>query len=183
MKKRLSIYSPIVSAALFCTTALLTPAVGQAAEKALKVYLTGYTYWDNTPPGSSIIALPVVHQEAGGEGTYDDPVTLAAGHVIKPGSHTIDYPAGTRFYFPRLHKYAIVEDYCGDGPTPQAGPCHSGFQGHPWLDIYIGGAKTTAAKSNACSEKITGIQEAVINPKRDYPVAVGELADSCLTFP
>ncbi len=153
-----------------------------AGERNMKVYLTGYTYWDNTPPGSATIALPVIHKKAGGTGTYNDPLTLAVGHVIKAGDDKPDYPEGTRFYFPRLHKYAIVEDTCGDGPRPQNGPCHTGKGGKPWLDIYVGGSKMSADKSDGCSRKITGMQAAIINPGRNYPVSPGELAETCKTF-
>ena len=113
------------------------PAPG-TAPREFRAFLTGYSYWDNTPPGSAAIARPVIHKLAGGTGTYADPITLAVGHRIDRGRQTLDYPAGTRFYFPRIQKYAIVEDVCGDGPTPQNGPCFVGHKGYPWLDIYVG---------------------------------------------
>ena len=40
------------------------------SEARLSAWVTGYTYWDNTPPGSATIARPVVHDEAGGIGTW-----------------------------------------------------------------------------------------------------------------
>ena len=42
-------------------------------------FITGYTWWDNSPPGSAQIARPVLHQRAGGNGTYSDPITVAVG--------------------------------------------------------------------------------------------------------
>ena len=51
-------------------------------ERHMTVFLTGYSYWDNTPPASAIIGRPVIHQFAAGTGTYDDPVTLAVGWRI-----------------------------------------------------------------------------------------------------
>lgn len=152
-------------------------------ETEFSAFLTGYSYWDNTPPGSAAIARPVIHREAGGVGTYEDPITLAVGHVIEPFKHTMDYPAGTRFYFPRIRKYAVVEDLCGDGRRPQDGPCHSGHKGHPWLDIYVGGKKTTAKHAEWCMRKITGVQRATMNPKPGYPVVPGEIVmTDCKTF-
>ena len=104
------------------------------------VYLTGYSFWDNTPPGSAVIARPMIRQRAGGTGTYSDPITVAVGHSLATGRQVLDFPAGTRFYFPGLRRYAIVEDVCGDGPSPEKGGCHVGHNGMPWLDIYVGGS-------------------------------------------
>jgi hypothetical protein len=147
------------------------------------IYLTGYTYWDNTPPGSAAIARPVIRQRAGGSGTWDDPITIAVGHRIDGGRQSLDYPEGTRFYLPRLRKYAIVEDVCGDGPTPQNGPCHSGHRGLPWLDIWVGGRGQSPVDSDACARRITAIQEAIIHPPRDFPVLAGEIASGgCRVF-
>ena len=123
---------------------------------SMQVYLTGYSYWDNTPRGSAQIARPVVHRQAGGIGTYSDPITVAVGHSKSAGRSRMDFPTGTRFYFPNLQKYGIVEDLCGDGPRPQNGPCHSGYRGLAWLDIYVGGRSTGEAASNQCMRSITG---------------------------
>ncbi|MEZ5912737.1 MAG: hypothetical protein R3D84_11375 [Paracoccaceae bacterium] len=148
------------------------------AERAFTAYVTGYGFWDNTPPGSAAIAKPVLHRQAGGVGSYDDPITLAVGHVIEGGRQTLDYPAGTRFYFARLRKYAIVEDVCGNGHRPQDGPCHTGHRGHPWLDIYVGGARVSARETTACAERITSLQPVIVNPRRGYPTEHGEIAGS-----
>lgn len=152
-------------------------------EKAFSAYLTGYSYWDNTPPGSAAISKPVIHRRAGGTGKYNDPITIAVGHTIIGSRQTLDFRPGTKFYIKRLRKYAIVEDVCGDGRKPQNGPCHSGRNGLPWLDIYVGGRKSKAEVSTSCARKITAIQEIIINPKPDYPVEVGELTDTgCRVF-
>lgn len=152
-------------------------------EQRITAYLTGYSYWDNTPPGSAAIARPVIHRRAGGTGTYENPVTIAVGHRIDGRRQTLDYPEGTRFYVERLRKYAIVEDVCGDGNNPQDGPCHSGYKGHPWLDIYIGGARQTRTETNACAYRITALQDIVINPRPGYPVSSGEItAAGCEVF-
>lgn len=153
------------------------------AEKSFSAYLTGYSYWDNTPPGSAAISKPVVHRRAGGTGKYNNPITIAVGHTIIGSRQTLDFKPGTKFYIKRLRKYAIVEDVCGDGRRPQNGPCHSGFKGYPWLDIYVGGRKSKAASSTSCARKITALQEIIINPKPDYPVEVGEIVDTgCKVF-
>ncbi|MEP3670756.1 MAG: hypothetical protein ABJN42_28980 [Roseibium sp.] len=164
----------IAAAAVFA----LSSSVAFAQQGSMEVYLTGYSYWDNTPPGSTAIARPVIHRGAGGVGTYADPITLAVGHSKAGGRSTMDFPAGTRFYLPNLKRYAIVEDLCGDGPTPQYGPCHSGKNGRPWIDIYVDGRNVGRGASDQCMRKITGFQEAIINPARGYPVIAGALSES-----
>ncbi len=158
--------------------------VPNGVEQTFRGYLTGYSYWDNTPPGSSEISHPVLHDVAGGVGTYRDPITLAVGHVISGNDDILDFPAGTRFYLPHLRKYAIVEDTCSDGPNPQNGSCHSGKDGLPWLNIYVDGAQTTQEVAAACFNKITNIQTFIMDPGPNYTVWVGELSESgCQVFP
>jgi len=150
----------------------------------MQVYLTGYSFWDNTPPGTVDISHPVRHPHAGGMGTFSNPVTLAVGHQIIDGQDILDFSAGTVFYLPRLRKYAVVEDTCGDGPAPQEGPCHVGYQGYPWLDIYVDGVSAPQAEANACMRKITGIQPVVLDPGPNKSVVVGPVTEGgCFVFP
>jgi hypothetical protein len=160
-----------------------TPApVGNSNEKSFTAYITAYTYWDNTPPGSSDISNPIIHQKAGGTGTFADPITLAVGHDMHTGSDVLDYPAGTKFYLPYLKKYFIAEDTCGDGNHPENGPCHSGYQGHPWLDLWIDGANGTSASTNRCAEDLTELHTIIQNPASNYAVVVGSVYNnSCAT--
>lgn len=166
-----------VSRANTSLTSLSDLANGQ--ERSFNAYLTGYSYWDNTPPGSAAIARPVIHRHAGGTGSYNDPITIAVGHSIIGGKQTLDFPSGTRFYIGAIQKYAIVEDVCGDGPNPQSGPCHSGRNGLPWLDIYVGGKKVGPKVADACMRRITAVHTFIINPRAGYPVIAGELANNC----
>jgi hypothetical protein len=172
--------------ALMSTLILLLPtgaAADKKKEKHFKAYVTGYSYWDNTPPGSAAIARPVIHRRAGGTGTYRDPITIAVGHVMRYGRSKLDYPAGTRFYIKGLRKYAIVEDACGDGNRPQDGPCHTGHRGLPWLDIYVDGSKSSPSASNACAHRLTKVHGIIMNPKPEYPVVAGRLTESgCPVF-
>lgn len=151
-------------------------------EQRMTVFLTGYSYWDNTPPGSSIIGRPVIHEFAGGIGTYDDPVTIAVGWSIYFDRHFEDFSPGTLFYIPRLRRYAIVEDLCGDGPKPQNGPCHSGWEGKVWLDIYVDGSSQDAETANSCMRRLTGIQSVIINPRSGYRVEPGKIVESGCTI-
>jgi hypothetical protein len=146
-----------------------------AGETQLTVYVTAYTYYDNTPPGSAAISNPVIHQKAGGIGTYTDPITLAVGHSIVNGQHFMDYPAGTKFYIPNVRRYFIVEDTCGDGNTPQNGPCHTGYPSNAsaWIDMWIDGQSGTASSSTSCANKVTGVFLVVKDPAPNYAVVPG----------
>ncbi|WP_337061973.1 hypothetical protein [Kineococcus sp. G2] len=146
------------------------------------VYTTGYTWYDNTPPGSSVISHPVVHEVAGGTGSYDDPVTLAVGHDLSSGLDVLDLPAGTRVYVPHVRRYFVVEDTCGDGPAPQDGPCHQGRDvdgtgSTLWLDLWLGGQGGAAADVQACARTVTSsggaLHRVVVDPRPDYVVAAG----------
>lgn len=159
-----------------------TPIPGAAAgEKQFDAYITGYSYYDNTPPGSADISNPVIHQKAGGVGTFGDPATLAVGHSLGTGKDVLDYPAGTKFYVPDLRRYFIVEDTCGDGGSPQNGPCHTGYQGHPWLDVWVGKGASKSA-SDACMDKITEVHTVIENPNSGYPVVSGDIAVDCVLY-
>lgn len=130
-------------------------------------YTTGYAWADNTPPGAAI-AYPVIHQTAGGTGTYIDPITLATGYSIINGKNILDYATSTKFYIPALHRYFIVEDICGDGATPQNGPCHTGYLGNPWLDLWVGGNGTATSSVAACENLITNLHTVIQNPSANY---------------
>lgn len=160
------------------------PATG-AVGTPLRAYVTGYSYWDNTPPGSSAISHPGIHDVAAGAGTYADPITVAVGHDMSSGENVLDWPAGTRFYLPYLHRYFIVEDTCGDGPTPQNGPCHTGYPSPAvtWLDVWVGGRHADQSASNACMNAITGVHAVIKDPGPGHPVTSGELTDNCKTYP
>lgn len=152
--------------ALGASTATATTE-STGAQQRVSAWITGYSYWDNSPPGSATIARPVVHDRAGGTGTYDDPITIAVGHG-RAGWH---YAPGTRIYLESLRKYAVVEDLCG--------ACGSNHGGRPHLDLYVGGENTSARAASSCARSITAVQSIVVNPKADYPVAPGEVADTC----
>jgi hypothetical protein len=143
----------------------------------LKAFVTGYSYFDNTPPGSLAISHSVLHPSAGGTGTYDDPITVAVGHSLSAGVQTLDWAKGTRFYIPNLRRYFIVEDTCGDGSSPQNGPCHTGYPAPAttWLDIWIGGMGGSASGADACMDAVTGTWDVLVNPPSNYAVVAGSV--------
>jgi hypothetical protein len=141
--------------------------------------------YDNTPPGSPVISNPVLHQVAGGTGTYQDPVTVAVGHSIINGQDILDWPQGMRFYIPNLRRYFIVEDTCGDGPTPQNGPCNNLSTADPgaqtWLDVWVDGSQMSATAASNCESNITHNQLVIENPPPGYAVVPGAIAASSCT--
>lgn len=139
-------------------------------------YTTGYAALDNTPRGSTQIDLGGHSGNAGGTGTYQDPITLAVGHSIINGVDIGDYAYGTKFYVPNLRKYFTASDTCGDGSTPQNGPCHTGFQGHVWLDLYVGASLQSAVFS--CEDSITDLHLVIENPASNYNVVPGAVFDT-----
>ncbi|MDQ0769066.1 hypothetical protein QF031_001815 [Pseudarthrobacter defluvii] len=172
-----------LAAAISCCVALAanactgTPSHDDGESTRTDVFVTAYTWFDNTPPGSAVISHPVVHKSAGGTGTYADPVTIAVGHSRKTGQDVLDIPAGTRIYLPDVRRYFIVEDTCGDGPKPEDGPCHTGAEKYGdatlWIDMWIGGKGESQSFVRNCARKATGVTTAIFNPKDHYKVASG----------
>lgn len=155
-----------------------SPTPSQAPQlKTTKAYITGYSYFDNTPPGSADISNPQIHNKAGGTGTYDDPITVAVGHSINGGNDVLDWAPGTIFYVPDLRRYFIVEDSCGDGGHPQDGPCHTGYPdpATTWLDVWVGGKGGSRSASDDCMSDITKVSVVVIDAPEGFPVVSGDI--------
>ncbi|HEY5846527.1 MAG TPA: ubiquitin-like domain-containing protein [Microlunatus sp.] len=123
-------------------------------------FITGYTWWDNSPPGSAQIARPVLHQRAGGKGTYSDPITVA----VASGRFSF----GTRFYLPKLNKYFIVEDICGACGRSRSGAAYT-------LDIWLDGRNLSSGGATRCSYGVTGNTPSIKNPNRGLPVDAGSV--------
>ena len=135
--------------------------VGDGGGERSNVFVTGYTYWDNSPPGSAQIARPIIHDRAGGTGTWKDPITVAVGFGPR-------FPFGTKFYLPELKKYFIVEDLCG--------ACSDGRNGGAYtLDIWLDGSDTSSSGATSCANRITGVQPAIKGPDSDLPVDSGSV--------
>jgi hypothetical protein len=58
---------------------------------------------------------------------------------------------------------------------PRRGPCHVGFQGYVWLDLWVGGDIATRAELLACEASITGKRLVIHNPAAKYAVAEGPI--------
>ncbi len=167
----LSVPTPPVTPPAVTPPPVTPPAGNTSQEIRYQAYTTAYMSGDNTPPGSTQIDLGGHSGNAGGTGTYNDPITLAVGHSITGGQDVGDYPYGTKWYVPNLRKYFTAADSCGDGNTPQNGPCHTGYQGHIWLDLYLGVGSGSASLS--CEDKVTDIHTVIQNPSPLYLVVPG----------
>jgi len=134
--------------------------VGDGGGRRSEIFTTGYTYWDNSPPGSAQIARPQIHDRAGGVGTWKDPITVA----VQPGR----FAFGTRFYLPELKKYFIVEDLCG--------ACNDGRNGGAYtLDLWVDGSHLSSGGAASCASRVTRVQPAIEDPRSSLPVDSGSV--------
>lgn len=130
--------------------------------RQLSIWLTGYSWQDNTPPGSSKVGEPVLHQVADGTGTFADPITVATpGHK---GNQ--EWKPGTKFYLPTVQRYVIVED-SGAADAPAGTDAH--------LDMWSAGQDGTKQDVNACMASFTGKVPAQLNPPDGLPVMAGPI--------
>jgi hypothetical protein len=131
-------------------------------QKQLTIWLTGYSWQDNTPPGSSIVGEPVLHKQAGGTGTFADPITVAV-----PGHQgDMDWQPGTKFYLSSVQRYVMVED-SGAAKPPSGDDTH--------LDMWIGGQDGTKQTTDDCENALTGNVPAQVNPPNNLPVMAGPI--------
>jgi hypothetical protein len=151
--------SPSPSRGRTATPAPSAPSQGQTQ----RFYVTLYGARDNTPPGSREIAYPTVHREAGGTGTYADPVTFATSRV--------ELPVGTLIYYPYLKRYFVMEDDCVDCDREWA---ERGFR---HIDLWAG-ASTNAGIID-CEEALTqnGQVPVIVRPAPGLPVDTTPLYD------
>jgi 3D (Asp-Asp-Asp) domain-containing protein len=117
--------------------------------------ITFYGAADNDPPGSREIAYPnVLHGQAGGTGTFDDPITFAAQQG--------QFRPGTKIYVPDVKRYFILEDTCAD--------CVGAH-----IDLWTGAA--TDRGIVRCEDSLTrgGSRPYQLNPPTGLPVSPGDL--------
>ncbi|TCO49706.1 hypothetical protein EV192_11476 [Actinocrispum wychmicini] len=114
-----------------------------------------YSARDNSPAGTRAIAFPNSrHREAGGTGTFDDPLTLAAGK----GQMAV----GTKVYVPDVQRYFVMEDLCSF--------CANG-------DILLWAGAATDSGVSACERSLTrnSLRRYEVDPPAGLPVAAGDL--------
>jgi hypothetical protein len=117
---------------------------------------TGYSYQDNTPPNSNTVSCGTIHKVASGDGTYNDPISVAVpGH----GGKGAQIPCGTRIYYKPYQFYGIVED---TGATD--------FSGQKHTDIWVDGRGYSKGQSDKCMDPITKNSiDAILNPPPNLP--------------
>ncbi|MEG4132780.1 hypothetical protein QUA41_31115 [Microcoleus sp. Pol11C1] len=163
MKIKVTDFIVFGTCAILCGTATITIPALSALDTSVEA-ITFYSYHDNNPPNSRAIKYPKVHKEAGGRGTYEDPITIAV-----PES----FPAkpGTWLYVRGLQKYMIVEDLCGDSPCGDHGTQN-------FIDVWMeSNEKNNKEVVKKCQEKWTkrtrdgDLPKAVVfDPPKNLPV-------------
>jgi 3D (Asp-Asp-Asp) domain-containing protein len=123
--------------------------------QTINMYVTFYGWPDNDPPGRAI-AYPKIHNQAGGTGTYQDPVTFATDPT--------EFPPGTKVYIPFLKKYGIMEDYCAQ--------CVDDWDNNKYhIDIWLNSNSSFDDQVISCEHYWTKSSIAIqINPPADIPV-------------
>jgi hypothetical protein len=150
--------APTTTASSASSTPSPRPTPTQAPSGRMwSVVVTFYGAADNDPPGSTEIAHPNGrHQEAGGSGTYADPLSLAAD----PRAIQV----GTRVYYPPLRKYFVMEDDCAQ--------CILDWRSSrtPHIDLWTGNYQGSALI--ACENALTpdGLVAVEVNPPLGRPV-------------
>jgi hypothetical protein len=117
--------------------------------------ITFYSARDNEPSGSRQIAFTtVLHGQAGGTGTFADPLTFSA----KTGQR----PPGTRIYVPDVSRYFILEDSCSSCADNQ-------------IELWAG--SSTDRDILACEDSLIhrGVRPYQVNPPPGLPVVPGDL--------
>lgn len=148
---------------------MTTRASGPSGSGSFLVTLYGWP--DNSPPGGDI-AYPVLHDSAGGTGTYADPVTFATDRS--------ELPVGTKVYVPFLHRYFIMEDDCTECDEDWAGHGPDGGPRLHHIDLWVGGEGARKSKDVIrCEDDLTrNSAPVIINPPSSEPVDTTALFNS-----
>lgn len=95
---------------------------------------------------------------AGGDGTWEKPVSLAVGASAPEGLER-----DARIYIPFLHRYGVVDDRCG--------ACIG-----VWVDVWVDGRTATRAAAEACMRALTGPHQLILSPPPGLPVDAGTIS-------
>ncbi len=155
------------------TTTVVAPvATTSASEKIITAYVTGYSHFDNDPPGTAHTWIDGVGGQAGGTGTYDNPITMAVGFVGK----NADFARGTKWYDPSLKAYFVAGDTCASCHNVPS--THASKGATAWVDMWTDGKGGVQANANKCMGNLTGVRKLIQNPVKTYAVTTGSLFTS-----
>jgi len=176
-----------------------------------KAWLTAYGWPDNSPAGPDMgtswtnstypdikgkwnVYGRGIHESANGDGSYANPLTLAA--VVNSTDADVPVPSlipwGTEIYVPRIQKYFITEDICyectgdyggegtvkdSDGTSKVLGAGGDGGPGFIHFDMWVGGQNDVFADVMACENQITisDPETIIVNPSPDMAVSDGTI--------
>jgi hypothetical protein len=132
-------------------------------------YVTLYGAHDNTPADSRAIAYPRIHQEAGGTGTYEDPLTFA--------TDLDELAPGTIIYYPYVKKYFVMEDDCAECDEDWTGNGPDGGPGFAHIDLWAGDSNDPAIEDCEAALTQEGQVEVIVNPPNNLPIVTTPLYD------
>ncbi len=149
-------------------------AAGAKQPTVVEVYATYYGWFDNTPPGCATAYSGC----AGGNGTYQHPITFA--------SDRHEFPVGTILYYPTIEKYVRMGDDCQECDQDWSG---NGPDGGPRLhhvDLWIGGKGGNEFDVINCEDALTQgmpngaplLTPFIVSPPSDLPVSTEPLFSS-----
>lgn len=142
--------------------------------RAIDVYVTYYGWYDNTPPGCATAYSGC----AGGNGTYQHPITFA--------SYKGEFPVGTILYYPTIEKYVRMGDSCQECQLDWTGKGPNGGPRLHHLDIWIGGKGGNEFDAINCEDGLTQalpngkplLTPFMVNPPSNLPVSTEQVFNS-----
>ena len=170
MKKRaLMVFLAALSLVVGTVLSAAGPAAAARPHDTQSFYVTLYGWPDNSPPGAGI-AYPQIHSQAGGTGTYSDPITFATDQN--------ELAPGTIVYYPYLHRYFIMEDDCVECDQDWTGQGPDGGPGFHHIDLWVGGEGGDQNAVINCEDALTQQGDVTLDPPSTEPVDTTPLFDS-----
>ena len=160
-KNSTKVSTQVTTAPIIQKSTPLSTSSNLITKNIVSLYITYYGFNDNDPPGTAI-AYPksefpnAIHDEASGNGTFENPLTFASDPNL--------YPVGTRIYVPYIKKYIVMEDLCAT--------CVKNYKnGRKHIDIWAGGDGSNEKELYECENDWTRESESIeVNPPNNREV-------------
>ncbi|MCJ1423712.1 hypothetical protein MMC29_001596 [Sticta canariensis] len=152
-------------------TLLANTAVNAACSTRSGVTITFYGYPDNDPPGpATAYNCGGRNYQAGGVGTYSNPLTFA--------SASGEFSSCEIIYLPYLKKYVRYEDYCAQCTTDWG-------SGKYHIDIWTGSSTVNGGNNQIqCENQLTPNPQSIVRqPPNNLPVDCKISPASAFTHP